>query len=701
MRFSRLSRSALVLIASTHGCLIPAFLSAQETIDEIVVTADLRGRSDSKMPASISVLDAEAISGRAVQHFEELIASLPNLNWSGDGNRARYLQIRGVGELAQYEGAPNPSVGFIIDDIDFSGIGTVATLFDIDRIEVLRGPQGTRYGANAIAGLITMQSADPGESFGGTAKLTAGSDDAFAAGVALGGPMGRDGGFRISAFQYRSNGFRDNSFLGRDDTNGRDETSFRARVVWRAGNNWSLKATGVFVDIDDGYDAFAIDNSLTVLSDKPGKDAQKSIAGSLRADWTGGQSFTLTSITSIADSDIDFSFDADWGNDDAWAPILYDFVSLNDRRRRTVSQEFRLVSTEAGKVLRDSADWVVGAYVNRLEEDLSTVNLGEYFDPGFNFADSLDDRLDSQFDALNVAIFGQLDFSIGDAGGLTIGTRIERRSTDYADSSGLNLDPSETMIGGELVYTHTFNEQFVAYAGVSRGYKAGGFNLGIVPAGRRDFADESMWNIEAGIKRRLADGRLRMNASVFYSERIDQQVEISFQLNPNDPASFGFLTVNAEKGRTLGVEADLRWIVGESFEAYASLGLLNTKFDEFSDFPDIVGRDMAHAPHYTAALGGVYRHQSGMFARIDYSAKDAFYFDVSHNQQSQSYSLTNARLGYEAEQWTIQLWLRNAFDERFAVRGFYFGNEPPNFPTALYTRLGDPRQLGVTFDMRF
>ena len=127
--------------------LLWADLPAQ-TIDEIVVTADFRGRTANEIPASISILDRDEIEQLAVQHFEELVNAVPNLNWSGDGHRARYFQIRGVGELAQYQGAPNPSVGFLIDDIDFSGIGTIATLFDIQQVEVLRGPQGTRYGAN-------------------------------------------------------------------------------------------------------------------------------------------------------------------------------------------------------------------------------------------------------------------------------------------------------------------------------------------------------------------------------------------------------------------------------------------------------------------------------------------------------------------------------------------------------------------------
>ena len=129
--------------------------------------------------------------------------------------------------------------------------------------------------------------------------------------------------------------------------------------------------------------------------------------------------------------------------------------------------------------------------------------------------------------------------------------------------------------------------------------------------------------------------------------------------------------------------------------------MLDTSFEDFDERPDLEGRAQAHAPEYTLAFGGRYRHSSGVFARIDVSARDDFYFDVSHDQQSEAYELVNARVGFEADTWTAQLWVRNLFDEDYAVRGFYFGNEPPDFPDTLYTRFGDPRQVGVTFEKRF
>ena len=676
-----------------------AFASDESAIEEIVVTADFRDRAAAELPPSISVLGRDAIDARSVQHFEELIFSVPNLNWSGDGHRARYLQIRGIGELEQYEGAPNPSVGFLIDDIDFSGIATIATLFDVQQVEVLRGPQGTRYGANALGGLVYVETAGPGDA-PGILELSAGDDDARAAGFAFG-----DGaaafGWRVAAHHHESNGFRDNPYLDREDTNGRRESMMRTRLEW-APADWRMRLTALAVDIDDGYDAFAVDNSLAVLSDRPGRDAQQSIGVAYRAEWEGADALRFTSITTAADSDIDFSFDADWGNPESWEPFTYDFVSASRRERRTLSQELRLASGPSGRLLGDRADWLVGLYALRMDEDFSSLNQGVYTDPFAGFTFSVDDTLASRFEALSAAVFGQLDVRTGDGGLLTLGLRVERRDADYVDSAGLDLSPAEAMYGGEIRYRHDLRDGLSLFAGLSRGYKAGGFNLGQVPAGRREYDQESLASLEAGIRSRWLDDRLSWNTVLFFNLREDQQVRTSFQLVPNDPASFVFFTDNAATGRASGLESELRYAGGDAWSWYFSLGLLDAEFDEFvTPQVSLSGRDQAHAPRYTIAAGAEWAHPSGWFARADFVARDAFYFDVSHDRRSEPYELVNARVGYDADSWRVQLWGRNLADRRYAVRGFFFGNEPPDFPDTLYLRHGDPRQLGVTFDWRF
>lgn len=659
--------------------------NAAESIEEIIVTADFRGRSLADVPVSVSVIDAETMDDIAVQHFEELVNIVPNMNWSGDGHRARYFQIRGVGELEQYQGAPNPSIGFLIDDIDFSGIGTIATLFDLESVEVMRGPQGSRYGANALGGLIYARSKAPTAEPDARVEVTAGNDDTLSLGAAFGAALDANARakFRLSAQQFSSNGFRDNPYLGRDDSNGRDELALRARLDFIASDVLTAKVAMLYSRIDNGYDAFALDNSYVVLSDKPGRDAQESTGASLRFDWDLNGALTATSISSIATSNIDFSFDADWGNSESWSPVTYDYITLSDRQRDTLSQELRLGNER----------WLLGIYALKLSDDTDTLNRGDYYDPFYDFADSLDDRFASEYEAVNVAAFAQYNWMFGSATTVSSGIRLEHRSTEYQDSTGMTADPSETMWGGELGISHALSDKLNAHLSVSRGYKAGGFNLGPVPGGKRNFGNEIMWTVEAGLKAELLQERLQLAAALFHYRRDDQQVRSSTQLIPGDPASFVFFTDNSGRGEAVGAEAEIRYFGGDAWEFYASAGLLEAQMDS--------GRGQAHAPRYTLATGIVYRHANGIFARLDATAKDDFYFDVSHDQKSESYELLNARIGVERDDWQLSFWARNILDEHYAVRGFYFGNEPPDFPNALYTRLGDPRQLGVTFEKRF
>ena len=675
---------------------------SQDTIDEIIVTADFSERHVKYIPSSISLLDSEYIENSSNQHFEELILSVPNLNWSGDGNRARYFQIRGVGELEQYEGAPNPSIGFLVDDVDFSGIGSVATLFDIDQIEILRGPQSSRYGANALGGLIYMKSVDPSSEKPSKIQVRIAGDDEIAAGVALGGELTNSENikYRMSIHHHKSNGFRANRALNREDTNQRKETSIRYKLNWKLSENLFITSSNMFVDLDNGYDAFSIDNSLNMLSDNPGKDAQKSVGSSLKAIYSGNDLYELQAITSIANSKITFSYDADWGNQASWLPFTYDYFSQTKRNRKTMSQEIRFLSSDKSN-FSGSPEWIIGSYFLKLNEDINVINTGDYNDPIYVYSDTLNTEFDSNYESLSSSIYGNFNSGIGRNTEISLGLRLENRDTDYSDSDSLSMSPSETMFGGELAFSKGFSENINGYINFNQSYKAGGFNLGIAPEEKRSFDKELMLGVETGLKSIFKDGRLQLNAAIFYNRRKNQQVRVSKQLVLNDPASFVFYTDNAANGKSMGFESNLRWIQNETIQFYVNLGILKAQFNQYRDQPTLINRDAAHAPRYTINTGIDYRQPNGFFAMLSISAKDEFYFDVSHNQKSQKFEIINMHFGLEKDNWSVKLFLNNLLNEDYSVRGFFFGNEPPDFPSKLYTRKGDPRQIGLKYEMRF
>src|SRR5688572_10971700 len=251
-------------------------MQPQVELEPVLVTATLRPVPVSERAGAVTLLGTRDVHEAAVVHLEELLPQVASLSWAGASSRPRYFQLRGIGELEQYQGAPNPSVGFLLDEIDFSGIGMIASTFDVAQVEVLRGPQGTRYGANALGGLIKVKTrdAEPVRELG--TELSAGSDGFWSAGAVAGDGFaageGIAGAWRAVIQRAVGDGFRDNRFLGRDDTNGRDETTARLKLRLGSEEGWRADLALMHADFDNGYDAFAIDNSLHTVSDRPGND---------------------------------------------------------------------------------------------------------------------------------------------------------------------------------------------------------------------------------------------------------------------------------------------------------------------------------------------------------------------------------------------------------------------------------------------
>ena len=160
MSFNYFSPAFALSLVST--CLSSCAIAAEGTaIEEIIVTADFRSRSELDTASSVTVMTDAILKSQAAQHVEELVNAIPNVNYASGSNRARFFQIRGIGERSQFAAPINPSVGFLVDNVDFSGAGTIATMMDVAQLEVLRGPQGTRYGANAPAGLMNVKTNHP------------------------------------------------------------------------------------------------------------------------------------------------------------------------------------------------------------------------------------------------------------------------------------------------------------------------------------------------------------------------------------------------------------------------------------------------------------------------------------------------------------------------------------------------------------
>jgi len=732
----QLSSLCILLLALTVSIPVEASDSSSNDsqLDEIIVTATLRATPATEVPGSITVLDSQVLQDAGRANFEDVLGLIPNLNWAGDTSLPRYFQLRGIGELQQYQGAPNPSVGFLIDDIDFSGLGTAGTLYDIDQVDVLRGPQATRYGANALGGLIYLRSAEATDTLYGRVDLDGGDYGTRSEGAVISGPIDSlDSGFRLAVQHYYTNGYFNNVYLNRDDTNREDEYTYRAKWTFTPSDRLRFELTAVQVDIDNGYDAFTIDNSRNTESDQPGVDSQHSTGVSARVHYLTSDTVGFTAVATYAKSIIKYSFDGDWGNPVLWAPVatIYQASEVQNRDRTTKTIELRLGTEDP-----HGFGWLVGFYGNLLDETLSDLSLSDY-QPLGTPVDPVDDQsdnvIDSGYRARNLALFGELDGDLAANLRWSFGLRGERWSANYqgttTDFLGTNtgytnapvtptaiesvtlaaLSPVNNLWGGHASLTYKLDSTQSLYTTVSRGYKAGGFNLsqGLLP-NQLLFNPETDVNVEAGYKADMLDHRLKINADVFYLYRHDAQITTSFQSDPSNPDDFVFYTGNAASGHNYGLESDADWRAADRVTLGANLGLLQTYFEDFVQQGAsgttllTVSRELANAPHWQAAVNATYRDPRGPFARVDVTGMGGYYFDLPPNETtSKPYGLFNAKIGWETARWSAYLSGRNLLDKRYPVRGFYFGDVPPNFTNEVYVQLGDPRTWVASVSVNF
>ena len=678
--------------------LLSTNIAAAELIEEVIVTSDFRDASLLDTAASVTIFDDLTIKNRQAKHLEQLLNLAPNVNFSSGASRGRFIQIRGIGERSQFIEPLNPSVGILVDGIDFTGIAGAATTMDIKQVEILRGPQGTLYGANALAGLINLTSNQPSEITQGSVSLGAGSHGTKSVSGALGGSLNNAMNYRVAAQSHTSDGYITNDFLKRDDTDNIDELSLRAIIDWRASDALSLKLTLFKVDADNGYDAFSLDNTRNTLSDKPGHDRQESTAFAVQSNWQANEQFDVVSLISFADSDLEYGYDEDWafpaicaGQEcDGWEYNSEDNY-LRDRDNSTL--DVKLVSKQSVNFLGKNAHWVLGVYAREQDEQLLrqyTYNAGDF---------------SSSFDTENRAIYGQLDTDITSNVSLVTGLRLEGRKATYTDSDGVAHSVDENLWGGRIALQYKPNDSTMLYGLVSRGYKAGGVNSDpSLSAEDREFDTELMLNFETGVKGSWFEQRLQTRLSAFYQQRKDIQIKQSLVQSRDDSNASDFTDYfgNSGKGRNYGMEAEVNWLATEALSIQGSLGLLETEYDTpLSTTLD--SRDQAHAPRYQFALGSSLRISENLSWTADIEGKDKFYLSSSHNEQSESYWLLNTNLAYSADQWTLSVWGRNLTNEDVIVRGFGgFGNDPRKYyATEPYYQFGEPRVFGVSGQYNF
>ncbi len=684
--------------------------NADESVpaDRILVTADFRRIGLSDLAGSATVIDAETIRQRNASHLDEVLNLAPNVNFATGASRGQFFQIRGIGERSQFVEPSNASVGLVIDGIDLTGIGGAATTLDISQIEVLRGPQGTLFGANALAGMVNLVSASPTDTLTGYVSTRVGERGMRQFEGAISGPASETLGYRLAYSNNRSDGHQRNAFLGTRDNGNIDEQTLRGKLVWKPHERLTVDLTGLYLDIDNGYDGFSLDNSRTTFSDEPGHDRQETLAGSARMIWQARPAYNIEALVSHVDADLEYGFDEDWsfvGFCEVFECLASEFSSFDNyiRDNRNTTLDVRAISRSG----ENEFGWVIGAYYRDQTQKLRRV---------YTF---LEEDFLRDFDTDNRAIYGQLDIPLAGRLQAKAGLRYEQRKGRYVDSDGARFRPDENLWGGRLALEYRTSTGGLLYALASRGFKAGGVNSdSTIPDQQREFDTETLWNYELGIKTRLWQGRVDLRAALFFQDRDDVQTQQSLVVPIEGqacPCRFIEFKDNATAGQSYGLEAEFNWSVNRSIQAFGSLGLMNSRFDNFLNFShvdadpatgqpfDMDGRDLPQAPNYMFALGALVQWSDRWYLRSEIEGKDAFFFSSRHEVRSNAYELLHARLGYRTGRWDLAVWVRNITDKDTRTRGFgSFGNDPrKGFIVEPYFQFGEPRTLGVTANYAF
>ena len=679
--------------------------------NEIIVLSGLNDESLQRLSRSVTVINSDDIKRSSAQHFQTLIDQIPNLTWAGGTSRPRYFQIRGIGERSHYfgEGAPNFSVGFIFDDIDLNGLGMIGHLYDIQQVEVFKGPQSSVFGANAIAGLISLRSVDPQDYFEKKYSFSRGTDNHYQGNGSLNFIINKGLSLRFSGMYNYSDGFRKNIYKKVDNSNKKEEIFHRMKVSYKPTSKINLISTFIYANLSNGYDIWSPDNNTDFItfSDDGGEDSQKTYGGSLRFNIYLNKKAKFTSITSSTKTNLVHAYDGDWANDLYWFKEhgfnpeeegwSYSFYEKNKKNRKNFTQELRLTNRNI----------TFGMFYKSMKEQDNA--------DGYLFGGMATDAI-SIYDFEVLSSYFQYDYYILSNLKLSTNFRIENNRIDYNGTSNglneyweiielprINYNTDHFMVGyrTSLIFNKTNATSFTS--SFAKGYKSGGVNQQpYLNNSNRAYEPEALISAEIGMRHQAHN--FSSNFACFYGLRKNQQVSVSSQQVSGDPNSFIYYTSNAGSGTIKGIEWENKLNISPNIIIDISFGYLDTWVNNFNYFVEngikVAGgnREAAMSPKMNGSINLTYEGKSGLSGSFKTSYKSDYFYSDSHNEKSKPYFITDLTFSKEISKATsIILWTRNVFNQKYTTRGFYFGLIPPEYPDQLWESYADPRQIGLTY----
>ena len=695
---------------------MPGIAYAQ--LEEVIVTSERRQASVQDVPVAVSAFNEELVEQLQIDDTLDLIHVVPNMfggNNTGLGTaNMYYLRAQGNDEsIATFD----PPVGTYVDDVYITrqNINNVA-LFDVERIEVLRGPQGTLYGRNTTGGALSVIMKKPGEAFGGFVEAGAGSYGRTTLRGSVDIPMSDNLLTKISGYWVEDDGYLENRRDGKDYNNA-ELSGIRAAMRWLISDSmtWDLAIDGGTTEFANIHGFIDGDDRVTTSGLPPGLPD-----GSNKADYGNEvQTFNITSNLSwdawggtanfiVGNRQIDHDFLLNFPLFEAMPDF---FVIDNIGEHDMFSAELKW----SGDIMDGGAFLQAGVYY--MDEE-NTTDFRDYLDLAFfgaplppstawlNIADRVMENTTESF-----AVYAQADIQVGENGTLTLGVRYtdEEKEVDFTGTvnsaamvaAGIPLSQTEDKFTPRIAYAHRFTDQLMMYASATNGFKSGGWNArGSSSTALQAFGPESIWSYELGMRGEWMDGRLRTNITAFYSDLEDLQTTSATQDGQ-------FLTTNAGGLEVPGIEAEITALPTDNWNVFASMGWQNAEYQDLVGGCTVPNANLAaydpncnvaepkRSPHQTYTLGTSADFSLGGFTvtpNIMFRYIGAQYPATRSQGYNESVTLMNAgvKVVMPNERWELNLECKNCGDKEFAQSVLFtpYYNLPMTYMASVKYRFG-------------
>ncbi len=646
-----------------------------QTLQEVEVTTTKERDDIKKLPLSTSIVGTQTLERTAALSLKDFSSRIPNLYMPRYGSRLTSpLYIRGVGSRINA-----PSVGLYVDQVPYFEKSVFDfDLFDVESIEVLRGPQGTLYGRNTMGGLVHVISKSPEKHQGTRLSLSGGNHDYLKSGVSHSAQVAEGLYVGVAAHYHHTGGLFTNAFNGAP-VDEAQSAGGRLRSVWQVSERWKLQQMSTFEYSDEGGYPYALYQKQTgVLSpvnyDAPSSYRRQMISNALVAEHTPGP-FTLLLTTSFQ------YFDDRQAIDQDFTPNRLVFAT-QEQRQTMWSQEVLAKSVPGSRY-----QWLGGFFAFAQQAD-NLVRVHYREDAAvLRKAPGAEDRMSYDSPTTGAALFHQSTLKDLFWKGLDVnaGVRLdyEKSRLDY---QALSISETGTVTAApavdsdleffrfvpRLVLSFAPNKNRMFYFSVTQGYKTGGFNVTFEREEDQSFDPENSWNYELGAKLTLVENKLLAEASLFYIDWKNQQIYQPL------PSGRGSMLKNAGKSESKGLEFSLRALPIRQLSTYLNYGYTRAVYRENrrSETQDYAGKYIPYVPRQTLSAGvdlnlGVLKSVlQSVTLSLEYQGAGDIYWTESNDVRQPYYGVWNSRITARAGDITLDLWVRNLLEKQY--HAFYF-----------------------------